>query len=142
MNEHSFQIEPTLGTNRIQIEAVKELFDSKVDMVRFELTTAFSNLKELKASDLQKLTEQHAMVAAETARRLTDIENQIVKIKDSLGNYVPREVYDKDEGRLYVERREALTAREQGRRAINLAMMSALVSGFGIAASILLHYLR
>ncbi|AXF04805.1 hypothetical protein [Paraburkholderia hospita] len=117
--------------NRVAIQASRELFESKISTLRFELVTAVASLKEM-----------HGHERSEVARRLEGIEEQIKRLDATNRDYVLREVYEKDEERLYSERRESLATREHGRRAMTMALISALVSAFNIAVSVLLHYLN
>jgi hypothetical protein len=56
------------------LEAAKELFDSKINTLRQELSTAILNLKELKEHDIASLAEHQRMLALGLDRRIDAIE--------------------------------------------------------------------
>ncbi|MFP3554253.1 hypothetical protein SB861_26630 [Paraburkholderia sp. SIMBA_049] len=142
LSKRAETIEAQVEANRVAIIATRELVDSKINTLRFEVTTGLATLKELKAHDLSHMSEHAALVASEVRRRLDELEKEIARLDATNRDYVLRAVYEKDEERLYAERRDALAAREHGRRAMTMALISALVSAFNIAVSVILHYLK
>jgi hypothetical protein len=55
---------------------------------------------------------------------------------------VLREVYEKDEERLYAERHEQQSNRENGQRAIILALISVLIGVFNTIVVIILRFVH
>ncbi|WP_246216893.1 hypothetical protein [Paraburkholderia panacisoli] len=141
-SERAGTIEAQIEANRVAIIATRELVDSKINTLRFEVTTGLASLKELKAHDLAHMDQHAVLVAEEVKRRLDQLEKEIARLDATNRDYVLRAVYEKDEERLYSERRDSLAAREHGRRAMTMALISALVSVFNIAVSVILHYLK
>ncbi|ACC76163.1 hypothetical protein PPMP20_19050 [Paraburkholderia phymatum] len=133
--EHVAQIE----ANRVAIESLRELIDSKINTLRFEVTTGLASLKELKRHDLDGMAEHSRVLYVEINRRLGELEKSIERLDQANRDYVLREVYEKDEERLYMERRDASKAKESGQRAMLIAALSALVSIFN---TIIAFYLR
>lgn len=142
LSKRADTLEAQVEANRVAIMATRELVDSKINTLRFEVTTGLATLKELKTHDLAHVSEHASLVASEIRRRLDELEKEIARLDATNRDYVLRAVYEKDEERLYAERRDSLAAREHGRRAMTMALISALVSTFNIAVSIILHYLR
>lgn len=142
LSKRAETVEAQIEANRVAIIATRELIDSKINTLRFEVTTGLATLKELKAHDLAHMSEHAVLVSDEVKRRLAQLEKEIGRLDATNRDYVLRAVYEKDEERLYAERRDSLAAREHGRRAMTMALISALVSTFNIAVSIILHYLK
>lgn len=142
LSKRAETIEAQVEANRVAIIATRELVDSKINTLRFEVTTGLATLKELKSHDLAHMSEHAVLVSDEVKRRLAQLEKEIGRLDATNRDYVLRAVYEKDEERLYAERRDSLAAREHGRRAMTMALISALVSTFNIAVSIILHYLK
>lgn len=142
LSKRAETIDAQVEANRVAIIATRELVDSKINTLRFEVTTGLATLKELKAHDLAHMSEHAILVSDEVKRRLSQLEKEIARLDATNRDYVLRAVYEKDEERLYAERRDSVAAREHGRRAMTMALISALVSTFNIAVSIILHYLK
>ncbi|WP_448167657.1 hypothetical protein [Burkholderia ambifaria] len=133
---------PTPQSVRDEIEALEKLFDSKIGTLRFEVVTGLANLKELKRHDLDSITAYQAAIHDEVNRRLTELENAIDRLDQANRDYVLREVYEKDEERLYAERHEQQSNRENGQRAIILALISVLIGVFNTIVVIILRFVH
>ncbi|WP_423396016.1 hypothetical protein [Burkholderia sp. LMG 21824] len=131
---------PTPQSVRDDIEALEKLFDSKINTLRFEVVTGLSNLKELKRHDLDSITAYQAAIHDEVNRRLSDLEKNIDRLDHANRDYVLREVYEKDEERLYAERHEQASNRENGQRAVIIALISALIAIFNTIVVVLLRF--
>ncbi|MXN77887.1 hypothetical protein GR157_24475 [Burkholderia sp. 4701] len=75
----------------------------------------------------------------EVNRRLSDIEKVSNGWIRRAADYVLREVCEKDEGRQYADRHEQATNRENGQRAIIIALISALIAVFSTMVMVVLR---
>jgi len=133
---------PTAQSVREHIDSVEKLFESKINTLRFEVVTGLSNLKELKRHDLDSITSYQAAIHDEVNRRLTELEKGIERLDQANRDYVLREVYEKDEERLYSERHEQQSNRENGQRAIILALISVLIGIFNTIVVVILRFVH
>ncbi|RBB38917.1 hypothetical protein DPV79_16190 [Burkholderia reimsis] len=133
---------PTPESVREHIDTVEKLFDSKIGTLRFEVVTGLSSLRELTRQNLENVVTYQTAVHDEVNRRLAEIEKSIERLDQANRDYVLREVYEKDEERLYSERHEQQSNRENGQRAIILALISVLLGVFNTIVVIILRFVH
>ncbi|KAJ3472618.1 hypothetical protein NLI96_g13304 [Meripilus lineatus] len=133
---------PTPESVREHIDGVEKLFDSKIGTLRFEVVTGLTNLRELTRQNLENIVSYQTAVHDEVNRRLAEIEKSIERLDQANRDYVLREVYEKDEERLYSERHEQQSNRENGQRAIILALVSVLLGVFNTIVVIILRFVH
>ncbi|WP_124471261.1 hypothetical protein [Burkholderia ubonensis] len=133
---------PTAESVREYIDQIEKLFDSKINTLRFEVVTGLANLKELKRHDLESIVAHQDAVHEEVNRRLAELEKSIERLDQANRDYVLREVYEKDEERLYAERHEQTTNKENGQRAVIIALISALIAVFNTVIMVVLRFVH
>ncbi|WP_423382621.1 hypothetical protein [Burkholderia sp. LMG 32019] len=127
---------------REHIDSVEKLFDSKINTLRFEVVTGLANLRDLTGQNLANVVSYQTAVHDEVNRRLAELEKSIERLDQANRDYVLREVYEKDEERLYSERHEQQSNRENGQRAIILALISVLIGVFNTIVVIILRFVH
>ncbi|WP_423380513.1 hypothetical protein [Burkholderia sp. LMG 32019] len=133
---------PTPQSVREHIDSVEKLFDSKINTLRFEVVTGLANLKDLTGQNLANVVSYQTAVHDEVNRRLAELEKGIDRLDQANRDYVLREVYEKDEERLYSERHEQQSNRENGQRAIILALISVLIGIFNTIVVVILRFVH
>jgi len=133
---------PTAQSVREHIDSVEKLFDSKINTLRFEVVTGLANLRDLTGQNLANVVSYQTAVHDEVNRRLAELEKSIERLDQANRDYVLREVYEKDEERLYSERHEQQSNRENGQRAIILALISVLIGVFNTIVVIILRFVH